>query len=206
MSGNSVVLLAADVLCGDILHPHQHLQVGFSIQYHLHLQNWCLRFFEYRTAPLNLQTAAGANITVFIAQPTELRLHPTYSKVSKPVSLNFSPDICGLKMFPFSWKIFPICYQQMFPLSKIIFPHSSVIHICCCVRWARYAPWRCCTCCRWSAWPTSTAPSTLSSGPAVELGNFDIHVVRKFSKYLENHKRAFNRNKSPYVKLKLLCL
>ena len=52
----------------------------------------------FLTAPLNIQTAAGANITVFIAQPTELRLHPTYSKVRKH-------NTCLPKFFP---KIFAV--------------------------------------------------------------------------------------------------
>ena len=40
-----------------------------------------LRFFEYQAEPITYQTPSG-NLTAFVALPTNLRLHPTYSKVS----------------------------------------------------------------------------------------------------------------------------
>ena len=40
-----------------------------------------LRFFEYQAEPITYQTPSG-NLSAFVALPTTLRLHPTYSKVS----------------------------------------------------------------------------------------------------------------------------
>ena len=38
------------------------------------------RFFEYKTVSVVLETVNG-NLTVYTALPTDVRLHPTYSKV-----------------------------------------------------------------------------------------------------------------------------
>ena len=45
-----------------------------------------LRFFEYQAEPITYQTPSG-NLTAFVALPTNLRLHPTYSKVSSATLL-----------------------------------------------------------------------------------------------------------------------
>ena len=45
------------------------------------------RFFEYKTVSVILETVNG-NLTVYTALPTDVRLHPTYSKVKFNISKN----------------------------------------------------------------------------------------------------------------------
>ena len=79
------LLLSSDVCCGSVLGYNQHFTVIIVtslIIYDILYEAYILSsFFEYKTVPLVLDTEEG-NMTVFTALPTDLRLHPTYSKVT----------------------------------------------------------------------------------------------------------------------------
>ena len=81
-----------------------------------------LRFFEYQAEPITYQTPSG-NLTAFVALPTNLRLHPTYSKVSL---VSLLPDRQTKHSF-WTEKTLIVVYQLFLSL-RLRFPLKSTLN------------------------------------------------------------------------------
>ena len=81
-TGVYLVLLSFNGYCGSVRSYNQHFAVIISTLLDIkHNTHFLSSFFEYKTVPVILETEEG-NLTVYTALPTNLRLHPTYSKVT----------------------------------------------------------------------------------------------------------------------------